>query len=90
MMRMSTSPSPGSGVGVSVNSKLPRLGAPSGRLFSKIWRLTLPAIDILLQVACGSAGSANRYLTSDKLPLSRPNFGSQRTYLVRSTSERNT
>jgi hypothetical protein len=29
------------------SSKLSRLGAPSGRLFSKIWRLTLPAIDIL-------------------------------------------
>src|SRR5262249_38039939 len=41
---MSTSPSLGSGVGVSVNSKLSRLAAPSGRLLSKIWRLTLPAI----------------------------------------------
>src|ERR1700687_4127570 len=48
-MRMSTSPSPGSGVGLSVNSKLSRLGVPSGRLFSRIWRWTLPAIDILLQ-----------------------------------------
>src|SRR5215472_16372787 len=49
-MRMSTSPSPGSGVGLSVNSKLPRLGAPSGRLFSKIWRLTFPTIATLPQV----------------------------------------
>src|SRR5215510_11066407 len=50
-MRMSTSPSPGSGVGLSVNSKLSRLGTPSGRLFSKIWRLTFLTIDTLLQVA---------------------------------------
>src|SRR5262249_9175195 len=49
-MRMSTSPSPGSGVRLSVNSKLPRLGAPSGRLFSKIWRLTFPTIATLPQV----------------------------------------
>ena len=51
MMRMSNSPSPGSGVGLSVNSKLSRLGAPSGRLLSKIWRLILATIAILLQVA---------------------------------------
>jgi hypothetical protein len=45
---MSTSPSPGCGIGPSINSKLPRLAAPSGRLLSKIWRLI---IDNLLQVA---------------------------------------
>ena len=50
-MRMSNSPSPGSGVGLSVNSKLSRLGAPSGRLLSKIWRLILETIAILLPVA---------------------------------------
>src|SRR5262249_18675398 len=45
-MRMSTWPSPGSGIRLSVNSKLSRLGAPSGRLFSKIWRLTLGVINL--------------------------------------------
>src|SRR6266849_34922 len=49
-MRMSTSPSLGSGVGISVSSKLSRPGAPSGRLLSRIWRLTLPAMDTLLSI----------------------------------------
>src|SRR5262245_47798677 len=44
---MRTWPSPGSGTGHSVSSKLSRFGAPSGRLLSRIWRLTRPAIGIL-------------------------------------------
>jgi hypothetical protein len=50
-MRMSISPSPGSGTGPSTNWKFSMLGPPSGRLFSKIWLLTLLTIDTLLQVA---------------------------------------
>src|SRR5215475_6469566 len=44
---MSTSPSPGSGTGACVSSKLPRLGAPSGLLFSRTWRLTPATIEPL-------------------------------------------
>src|SRR5215475_7249330 len=44
---MSTSPSPGSGIVAWVSSKLPRLGAPSGLLFSSTWRFTPETIDTL-------------------------------------------
>src|SRR5215470_938424 len=83
-MRMSTSPSPGSGVGRSINSKLPRLGAPSGRLFSKIWRLMLAAIDTLLRFATTLmlAGRGEGALAFRSLQLSVARTLCQRTCLI--------
>src|SRR5262245_16656533 len=56
---MSTSPSPGSGIGACVSSKLSRLGAPSGLLFSRTWRLTPATIEPLPRLRATRRGEAS-------------------------------